>query len=600
MDTSQAQAYIKQCQLAGFDDQQVRQQLQISGWSDEVIAQLLPISPIPVPVPLPPESVAKVAPAQPQKRRKKFTPILAGLAVLLVLLSGSVAMAEYGYLSGFSKTYRRINLPVLWGGTVSNPSYSLGKMVIESLEAKVIRVEANQDLTIEQLNPNVQVTMDDLYGFSLLKPGAKERKLAVVESDSESEFLCEGNALLCGGVPDDSASDPFADFEFPLTLRSGFSAAVDSEKNTEGAFTFDLKELFEKVPLLSLYLNQEKTELVIENRIFPNQGNGYFRSNALPILESADLNKWFKYSIPEEDAAYLKGDQINQLIDSDQAQFIITFINTVAKDQGVVRRNGEAAAWYQMKITPAEISQLASLPELEQYQDILNQYGEGEMGDFILTVNFYLQPQSARLLELSGSLIVDDADHLMRYTLNFANQFSYGKDVVIEPVAEGETHSQPFMDYLMDLFSHPASELADTGLFSDEALDLIMMQVDAGVSGAEYRQQVNVRKNDLYELDKAMQGYYFDDSNPFSLPISTNGKYDRLDQANCLLCANQAFTSRKSLPIFDPEPDRFYYSYWSDGLTYRFVAVRQDEETGIQNGYYIMENGEITEVDTLP
>ncbi|HSI20812.1 MAG TPA: hypothetical protein VLA04_03900 [Verrucomicrobiae bacterium] len=594
------QNYIAQCRSLGMSDQAIRAQLVQSGWTEELLASAWPLPATPAaPAPIAPPILTPVKaveqplsavpvtsavpasmqaapmgaqlagntqiPLQTGMHRPKRVGLLIGSVVgIAVIVSGTlVALGESGYAPTVSKVYRSTGLPIAWEGTTSKPSINIGRALLATLDEKKIKVTTTAEGTVSDINNEAAAKIG-------LKP-LKQNEGTVHAAVSEP------------GVTKFSGS---------------FAASFDEDKGIRMEYGFKLPSDDPIRAMAEGYIKPSFEDITLES-ILPISGKAVFaRTNILPTPTEADKGRWFAMDLPGEDDLKEMREEIKKDIleeDEKARKDLGIMVDTTTKDMGVVRHKGEVMAMYRTTLTSEVLRTLSNNAELQtETREALKSYADEWKGGN-MTIDWYMDARNPRLKELVYTLDV----HTDYANTQARGAMTYEYGAAAELTIPDRDSAWDFEAY-MQAVAENSSNLYDTGAFTQEAIDMVVSGEGLGYSsGAQYRAQNSIRKNDVTQLAKTIEFYRVDHED--ALPADTKGEYVPLDVEDSVLAQNADFAELITLPMFDPLPDDYYYSYWSQDGSYRVAAVLVDEETGEQTGFYLIEDAvAVGEVDELP
>jgi len=446
MDLTQLRGYVDACRQQGCTDADIQQALQQAGWDESVISslfqQIQPEIPVEALVPLPTQP--QQSPVKPKKSFRIVGFSLLGIFLALVILVG---VSEAGYFPAFSRLYRKTPLPLLWHGTSGNVALSMGKML-----------QTTGTTTTFVLNAQEQVTLTSASGASTAEIPNLNKGLALLTKKSS------GSTQAFADVPSNLV-------KLPLTIQVQSSLAKDNNQNLDAVTQINLASLVANVPILQNYINPQFSQLNVEQRILTGTNALYLQTNVLPVLNATDIGKWLKLVLPEPDKNITSDVTINSALQIGSFKTEIAILNQIGKDEGIVRHNGVASAYYQLVFNQAMLKKLEQLQSLAAYKEDLQQFEDSQIA---VTLDIYIQPHSGLLQEVDGTVVyTGGADSPYDVTLTTKSTLSTVGTTVIAPPAN-QILTDNIGAYLTSLSGHQAKDFANTGILNDDSLNLIL------------------------------------------------------------------------------------------------------------------------------
>jgi hypothetical protein len=469
----------------------------------------------------PPPVIESVLP----KAKKRFVlpALVAGLLILVLAVGTAVVFAEQGYLPSFSRLYRKTPLPFLWGSKTANPAYAT-LLAIQSVKtAPTIRENTVYSLNVSAKDATTPVSLkalDDVRQLAAIPAGTTSHGF----NDSPLNYL-------------------------PFTMQLTSLSERDTHDNYHVSVNLDLGENFLKIPLLKLYLPNIQQKNTAEGSLDQASRTAYLRSSTIPYLTPADFNKWLAFAIPSDILKKINESVREQkTISKSDSETYRKILGRIITDDGIIRRDNKPYARYRIAISPSTFSSL-KLPS--GYADYLTQVARSNLG---IHGTVWLEPRTARLAfsEFSTEFTPDKSGIMVSVSAKTSLRYDSSTDVIAPPTGEVIVDGEGY-------FGKVVKKSVKAAVLSPS------------LSAASQGYLNPKRRADIVSLGKAMEIYLANDSTGRH-PPSTNGKAQRLDTT-----ANVLYNLRDSLnitlPIKDPQPEQYYYSYSSDGNHYEFTCV---------------------------
>ena len=424
------QEYVSSCREQGFSDLEIRAGLVRSGWEASAIETAMSgtdDSQAPV--------QAAIDTAQRKPRRTVMVPVALSALALVAISGSTVAFAERGYLPAVSKIYRATPLPLLWHGTTANSDIAVGKMLIAASQ-----------------NPGAETIGS--FGVSV-KKSAGEGKVSFAKSPLLAAVLKPKQPTELADIASGGAGGGLSNFSpdtlLPANISFTSTSAHDPAGNLKLLFGIDLGDLAAKLaPLSEQYAKTaipQKT--TVDGLLIHTAKEAYLRSNLIPYLTAADTNKWLSFDVPEDVLKSLDKAQTSpRQYDEKSLVPYREMLKKTLKDDGIVRRDGEALAKYEIALNPKVLRDLATDPALSGQAAGLKAAADSNTS---LLITLFAEPQTARLrfIEIAGGVTPTGMGVDVSVSLKEEVRYQISEAIVAPP--KDQTLTQPGLQYLQQI-----------------------------------------------------------------------------------------------------------------------------------------------------
>lgn len=414
--------YIEDCRKNGQSDDQIKGSLIAAGWSEEQIAEAFPQK-------LPVEDL--LHPVQKNKKTGKIIGL--SLLVLLLIFSGSVALAEKGYLTAFSKIYRKTNLPLLWKGTTADPATTLAK-------------------TFEIVADDGKISSDSSINVTLSVNDAKKQVNA-----GKSKIFADFQNVQTSDISQTS-SEPSVNDYLGMFLPASFglksTILVDNKnENIQGRLELDLGTLYSKFsPFITPSLSTFKQNNSFEGIFLSSEKSVYFKSSLIPYSTPSDAEKWLKFAdVYNVDTAKIKAEakKSNQDLVKQLGDMAELLRNTI-KDDGIIRKDGQAYAEYSLNMNNESFKTLLSSSKLTTYKEYLTALTAQNIS---ISAKIYLDPANGRLVMAEGKMTSVEESSNIKIVEDFKATANYNPVQNVGAPSGDKTITEPGDKYLEGVFS---------------------------------------------------------------------------------------------------------------------------------------------------
>lgn len=535
-------AYVDSCLSQGFSKQEIQAGLEQAGWESGVINKAFNL-----------HSETSLPTVQASSARHLpgwFIPTVVSASAALFLSTGVIAFAEHGYIPVLSKVYRATPLPLLWGGTNANSDVVVSKILMALSQNPGAETVGSLQLTVQESNGAAKVSFE------------KVPLLAAILTPKPVTALAD---IAPGGTA--GLADPLSpDSLLPATIRFTSTSAHDQGNDLKLDLGLDLGDLSAKLaPLVGQFTKMTIPQKIsVNGLVIHNTKKAYVRSNLIPYLTLADTNKWLNFDIPDSYLKQFDQQALPQSYNKETLAPYRTLLKRILKDDGIVRKNNEALAKYEITLDPVSLAALAAEPTLKEQASALKAAASAKT---TLHVTLWAEPQKARLrfYELSASATLDSLGVDTKISMSEEIRYQLSEAIIAPPTAQ--TIVQPGAEYF-DQISNSLIEGTDKAPTNDTPTFSSTNQVQTAHLSAANAQ----RKGDMTELEGALFAYKDSDTGNGTFP-STGGKMELLDSSTSTLARLGKNGFSMKMPLFDPLPNKYHYGYLSNGKTFRAICV---------------------------
>ena len=567
-------AYVNECVRQGFSKPEIRAGLVSAGWEASVIEQAFPVQieaseqalpvqievpdqTLPSPISIATTSTEAITISAHRRLPTRLIKTVVGMSAVITAFSGVTVMAEHGYLPAISKVYRATSLPLLWGGTTGNSDIAVGKMILATTQDPGAETIGNLSLTVQASAGAAHVSLQKVPLLAAILTPKPINALADIAPGSAGNEL----SVPSGGISPEALSPETL---LPVAINFSSVSARDSAGDLKLTLSMDLGDLAAKLaPLAGQVTNMAiPKKITADGLLIRTTKKAYLRSNLIPYLTPADTNKWLNFDVPDDILAKTEQQTLAQSYPKDTLTQYRILLKKTLKDDGIVRKNGEALAKYEITLDPSVLTKLAKDPALKDQAADLESAAQAKS---TLHVTFWTEPQRARLrfVELTASTIPDAFGVTATITLNEEVRYKLSEAITTPPQAE--IISQPGIPYLEQVSNQVMGNNSNASLMTpSEPLYTDQLQ-------STHLEAANTqRKRDLNSLRVALLNYSKNGDGHFP---STGGKMELLDSTSSTLARLGSNKFTLKMPLVDPLPSKYHYGYTSDGKTFRAICV---------------------------
>ena len=538
--------YVTDCSQKGFADQEIRAGLVRSGWDGNSIeGAMLPASSPRAPILSPTEK-----PEAFQKPKRNFRwviPTVGGLVATIAIASSTIAVAEHGYLPAVSRVYRQTPLPLLWHGTNADSDITIGSMLLA----------AGQNPDAETAN-SFKLTVKKASGYAKLNLTNVPLLAALIVPKQPQQY-----ASIANGRSGTSQPSLTPDSLLPATIVLTSDSSSDTSGDIKLTLGIDLGDLAAKLaPITSQYSTAvipQKT--TVDGLLIRDSKKAFLQSNLIPYLTPADATKWLSFDLPDEYLHQADTYQKSpQALNGPELKPYRELLRKTLKDDGIVRKDSEALAKYEVTADPASLRLLAADPQLKDLADGLKSAADQNSA---LHLTLWIESQTRRLRFAEATTTIAPKELGFELASSWNLEIKYKPAKKITAPATDQIISQPGSEYLQQV----SEQLYNNTSGASGKL------TEAEISGSKIVAQNSRRKSDLTEISRALKLYSNDDANAGLYP-STNGKVEYLDNPASTLAKLGYDKFAFKLPISDPLSDKYHYTYLSNGKTFRLTCAQ--------------------------